>query len=144
MTHGVDAATSERLAVAKMDPEHVMSGGAIKNLQLPASTVYDDAEFEKVVILVETYFREGGIHLQLNHVSRETLIDAQKHPEKYPNLRVRVSGFSGYFVRMKKPIQDEIIARTVARPCVKSRQQSFSTSSISRRRRAPASGRLCS
>ena len=116
MNHGVDAATSELLAVAKMDPEHVMCGGAIKNLQLPASTVYDDAEFEKVVILVETYFREGGIHLQLNHVSRETLIDAQKHPEKYPNLRVRVSGFSGYFVRMKKSIQDEIIARAVVRP----------------------------
>jgi len=99
-----------------MDPEHVMCGGAIMNLSLPASTVYDDNEFEKVVILVETYFREGGIHLQLNHVSRETLIDAQKNPEKYPNLRVRVSGYSGYFVRMKKSIQDEIIARTVARP----------------------------
>ena len=116
MNHGNDAATSVLLAAAKMDPGHVMCGGAIMNLQLPASTVYDDNEFEKVVLLVETYFREGGIHLQLNHVSRETLIDAQKHPEKYPNLRVRVSGFSGYFVRMKKSIQDEIIARTVARP----------------------------
>ena len=116
MNHGNDAATSVLLAAARMDPEHVMCGGAIMNLQLPASTVYDDNEFEKVVLLVETYFREGGIHLQLNHVSRETLIDAQKHPEKYPNLRVRVSGFSGYFVRMKKSIQDEIIARTVARP----------------------------
>ena len=91
-----------------------MCGGAIMNLSLPACTVEDDNEFEKVVILVETYFREGGIHLQLNHVSRETLIDAQKHPEKYPTLRVRVSGFSGYFVRFKKTIQDEIIARTVA------------------------------
>ena len=116
MNHGNDAATSVLLSAAKMDPEHVMCGGAIMNLQLPASTVSDDAEFEKVVVLVETYFREGGMHLQLNHVSRETLIDAQKHPEKYPNLRVRVSGFSGYFVRMKKSIQDEIIARTVARP----------------------------
>ena len=116
MNHGTDAATSVLLAAAKMDPEHVMCGGAILNLQLPASTVSDDKEFEKVVVLIETYFREGGIHLQLNHVSRETLIDAQKHPEKYPNLRVRVSGFSGYFVRMKKSIQDEIIARTVARP----------------------------
>ena len=115
MNHGNDAATSVLLAAAKMDPDHVMCGGAIMNLQLPASTVYDDNEFEKVVILVETYFREGGIHLQLNHVSRETLIDAQKHPEKYPNLRVRVSGFSGYFVRMSKSIQDEIIARTVVR-----------------------------
>lgn len=114
--HGTDAATSVLLAAAKMDPEHVMCGGAIMNLSLPASTVSDDREFEKVVALVETYFREGGIHLQLNHVSRETLIDAQRHPERYPHLRVRVSGFSGYFVRMKKSIQDEVIARTVVRP----------------------------
>ena len=86
------------------------------NLSMPASTVSDDNEFEKVVLLVETYFSEGGMHLQLNHVSRETLIDAQQHPEKYPTLRVRVSGFSGYFVRMKKTTQDEIIARMVVRP----------------------------
>ena len=116
MNHGTDAATSALLSVAKADPEHMLVGGGIMNLSLPASTVSDDDEFEKVVILVETYFREGGIHLQLNHVSRETLIDAQKHPEKYPDLRVRVSGFSGYFVRLRKPIQDEIIARTVSRP----------------------------
>ena len=114
MNHGPDAATSALLAVARMDPEHMLCGGGIMNLSLPSSTVTDDAEFEKTVILIETYFREGGLHLQLNHVSRETLIDAQKHPEKYPNLRVRVSGYSGYFVRMKKTIQDEIIARTVA------------------------------
>lgn len=114
MNHGTDEATSTLLAVAKMDPEHMLVGGCIMNLSLPASTVSDDGEFEKVVILVETYFREGGIHLQLNHVSRETLIDAQNHPERYPTLRVRVSGFSGYFVRFRKTIQDEIIARTVA------------------------------
>ena len=116
MHHGTDAATSALLSVAKMDPERLLAGGGIMNLSLPASTACDDGEFEKVVMLVETYFREGGLHLQLNHVSRETLIDAQKHPEKYPNLRVRVSGFSGYFVRFKKTIQDEIIARTVVRP----------------------------
>ena len=116
MNHGTDAATSQLLAAAKMDPEHVMCGGAIMNLSLPASTVYDENEFEKVVLLVETYFREGGIHLQLNHVSRETLIDAQKHPERYQNLRVRVSGFSGCFVKLSKQMQDEIIARTVVRP----------------------------
>jgi len=116
MNHGTDAATSALLAVAKMDPAHLLVGGGIMNLSLPASTVYDDNEFEKVVLLIETYFREGGVHLQLNHVSRETLIDAQKHPEKYPNLRVRVSGFSGYFVRMRKTTQDEIIARMVVRP----------------------------
>ena len=90
-----------------------MCGTSILNLSVPPSVVTDDGDFEKLVVMVETYFRMGGLHLQLNHVSRETLIDAQKHPEKYPNLRVRVSGFSGYFVRFKKTIQDEIIARTV-------------------------------
>ena len=115
MNHGNDAATSTLLAIARMDPEHILCGGGITNLSLPASSVDNDADFEKTVVLVETYFREGGMHLQLNHVSRETLIDAQKHPEKYPNLRVRVSGFSGYFVRMRKTTQDEIIARTVVR-----------------------------
>ena len=113
MNHGTDAATSQLLAAAKMDPEHVMCGGAIMNLTVSPTVVTNDTDFEKFVVLVETYFREGGIHLQLNHISRETLIDAQNHPEKYPDLRVRVSGFSGYFVRMSKAIQDEIIARTV-------------------------------
>ena len=96
-----------------MDPTGLMCGSPILNLSVPPSVVTDDGDFEKLVILVETYFREGGMHLQLNHISRETLIDAQKHPEKYANLRVRVSGFSGYFVKMRKEIQDEIIARTV-------------------------------
>ena len=111
--HGPDAATSVLLAAAQMDPEGAMCGTSILNLSVPPSVVTDDGDFEKLVVMVETYFRMGGLHLQLNHVSRETLIDAQKHPEKYPNLRVRVSGFSGYFVRFKKTIQDEIIARTV-------------------------------
>jgi formate C-acetyltransferase len=111
--HGPDAATSVLLAAAQMDPMGVMCGTSILNLSLPEGAVTDSGDFEKLVILVETYFRKGGLHLQLNHVSRETLIDAQKHPEKYPDLRVRVSGFSGYFVRFKKSIQDEIISRTV-------------------------------
>ena len=113
MNRGADAATSQLLAAAKMDPEHVMCGGAIMNLTVSPTVLTNDTDFEMLVVLVETYFREGGIHLQLNHVSRETLVDAQKHPEKYPHLRVRVSGFSGYFVQMRKAIQDEIIARTV-------------------------------
>jgi formate C-acetyltransferase len=111
--HGPDTSTSVLLAAAQMDPEGAMCGTSILNISVPPSVVTDDGDFEKLVVMVETYFRMGGLHLQLNHVSRETLIDAQKHPEKYPNLRVRVSGFSGYFVRFKKTIQDEIIARTV-------------------------------
>ena len=114
--HAPDGATSVLLAAAKMDPTGVMCGTSILNLSLPEASVTDDRVFEKVVALVETYFREGGLHLQMNHTARETLLDAQKHPENYPNLRVRVSGFSGYFVRFPKTIQDEIIARTVTTP----------------------------
>ena len=107
-------ATSVLGAVAQMDPEGAMCCSPILNLALPGTYLTDEGDFEKAVALVETYFRLGGIHLQLNCVSRETLIDAQKHPEKYPDLRVRVSGFSGYFVRLPKSIQDEVISRTVA------------------------------
>jgi formate C-acetyltransferase len=62
--------------------------------------------------LLDTYFGQGGMELQFNVVSRETLIAARKDPEKYRNLIVRVSGFSAYFVSLYKPLQDEIIART--------------------------------
>lgn len=111
---GSGAATSILLSIAQMDPTGLMCGSPVTNLSVTPTVVTDDGDFEKLVILVETYFREGGVHLQLNHVSRETLLDAQKNPAKYANLRVRVSGFSGYFVRFKKTIQDEIIARTVS------------------------------
>lgn len=110
---GTETATSILLSAAKMDPTGLMCGSPVLNLTVSPTVLTDETDFEKLVILVETYFREGGQHLQLNHVSRETLVDAQKHPEKYANLRVRVSGFSGYFVKMRKEIQDEIIARTV-------------------------------
>ena len=54
----------------------------------------------------------GGKHIQFNVVDRETLLDAQKHPEKYRDLIVRVAGYSAYFVQLTKPIQDEIINRS--------------------------------
>jgi len=62
--------------------------------------------------LVKTYFHLGGMHLQFNVVSRETLEDAQKHPQDHRDLVVRVSGYSAFFTDLGKPIQDDIIART--------------------------------
>ena len=62
----------------------------------------------------EAYFREGGLHLQLNRVSREELLDAKAHPERrHGSLRVRVSGFSAFFTTLSGTIQDDVIARTV-------------------------------
>ena len=109
---GPDAATSVLLAAAKMDPDGAMCGTSILNLTVPETVVRDDADFEKLVALVETYFREGGLHLQLNHVSRETLLDAKANPDAHRSLRVRISGFSAYFTRLRPTMQDEVIART--------------------------------
>ena len=58
------------------------------------------------------YFDQKGMHVQYNVVSRETLIDAQKHPEKYKNLVVRVAGYSALFTTLSRSLQDDIIART--------------------------------
>ena len=62
--------------------------------------------------LIKTYFDLGGGHIQFNCVSSETLCDAQEHPQNYKNLVVRVAGFSSYFTRLYKGVQDEIIKRT--------------------------------
>ena len=63
--------------------------------------------------MMETYFKNGGLHFQLNYVSKEDLKKAKVTPEEYKNLRVRVSGFADYFVNLPDPIQDDIIERTV-------------------------------
>jgi formate C-acetyltransferase len=61
---------------------------------------------------MEVYLRKGGLQAQMNVVGRAELIEAQKHPEKYKNLCVRVVGYAAYFVQMGKKAQDELIQRT--------------------------------
>lgn len=109
-----DGITSHLLSVAHMDPTGVMCGNTIMNLSVDENTVRNEESFQKLVLLIETYFREGGLHLQLNHVSAEDLKAAQKDPDKYKSLRVRVSGFSATFVDLKESLQNNVIARTVA------------------------------
>lgn len=79
---------------------------------LDEQMVRDDKQFCKLVFMLETYFKKGGIHYQLSYVSRDELIAAQKDPANYQSLRVRVSGFSDFFVRLNSDLQDEIITRT--------------------------------
>ena len=67
---------------------------------------------QKLADLVQTYFKMGGHHIQFNVIKAETLRDAQKHPENYLNLIVRVAGYSDYFVNIGKDLQNEILART--------------------------------
>ena len=108
-----DGMTSHLLAVAHMDPTGIMCGDSIMNLSVDEETVRNEESFEKLVSLIEIYFREGGLHIQLNHVSAEDLIAAKKDPDKYKSLRVRVSGFSAPFVNLADSIQDNVIERTV-------------------------------
>ena len=109
-----DGVTSLLLSVAHADPTGVMCGNSILNLSVDENTVQNDESFEKLVLLIEIYFQEGGLHLQLNHVSAEELIAAKKEPDKYKSIRVRVSGFSATFVKLEDAIQDNVIARTVS------------------------------
>ncbi len=99
-------------SVAKCDPKAVLTGPSVTNVLLEEKLIKDDDSFEKIVDLFETYFKNGGTHFQLTYVSKEDLINAQKSPESYKSLRVRVSGFSDYFTNLNHALQDEIITRT--------------------------------
>lgn len=100
-------------SIAKIDPYGIGCGSTVTNIMIDEQLLKNDDNFEKTVDLLETYFKNGGVHFQLTYVSKEDLINAKETPEDYKNLRVRVSGFSDYFVKLKEAIQDDIIERTV-------------------------------
>lgn len=100
-------------SVAKLD--HAKTGGTLLNQKFMPELLADDAGLDKLAHLVRTYFKLDGHHIQFNVVSKETLLEAQKHPEKYRDLIVRVAGYSDYFCDIGKELQDEIITRTEQR-----------------------------
>jgi pyruvate formate-lyase/glycerol dehydratase family glycyl radical enzyme len=97
-------------SVAKMD--HVRTGGTLLNQKFTPQLIEDDDGLEKLAHLVRTYFKLDGHHVQFNVVDAATLRAAQKNPEQYRDLIVRVAGYSDYFCDLGKALQDEIIART--------------------------------
>ena len=100
-------------SIAKVDPNAIGCGSTVTNITIDEQLVKNDDNFEKTVDMLETYFQNGGVHFQLTYVSKEDLINAKATPDDYKNLRVRVSGFSDYFVKLNVAIQDDIIKRTM-------------------------------
>ena len=99
-------------SIAQLDQNAISCGSTVTNISLDKSLVENDEYFKKIVDLFEEYFNQGGVHFQLTYVSKDDLINAKKNPDNYKNLRVRVTGFSDYFIKLKPSIQDDIIKRT--------------------------------
>ncbi|MGM0216596.1 glycyl radical protein [Enterococcus sp. AZ109] len=103
--------TAAMNSVAKLD-HHIASNGTLLNQKFHPSALQGEEGLNNLSALVRGYFEQKGMHVQFNVISREKLMDAQKNPDKYKNLVVRVAGYSAHFVSLDKSIQEDIIART--------------------------------
>ena len=103
--------TATANSVSKLD-HYIASNGTLFNQKFHPSALAGREGLEKFVALIRTYFDQKGSHMQFNVVSRETLLDAQKHPENYKHLVVRVAGYSALFTTLSRSLQDDIINRT--------------------------------
>lgn len=102
--------TAVMKSVAKID--HVRTGGTLLNQKFTPQLLANEIGLNKLAQLIRSFFKLDGHHIQFNVVSSDMLRDAQKHPERYRNLIVRVAGFSDYFVDLSVDLQNEIIKRT--------------------------------
>lgn len=107
-TQGPTAAAN---SVAKLDHLNA-SNGTLFNQKFHPSALEGEEGIRKFITLVRVFFEKKGSHVQFNVVSRETLLDAQKHPEQYADLVVRVAGYSALFTTLSRALQDDIIQRT--------------------------------
>ncbi len=106
--HGPTAAAN---SVAHLDHANA-SNGTLYNQKFHPSALSGMEGLMKFTSYIRAYFDQKGMHMQFNVVSRETLLDAQKHPENYKNLVVRVAGYSALFTTLSRSLQDDIINRT--------------------------------
>ena len=111
-TQGSDSCgpTAVIRSAAKMD--HLMTGGTLLNQKFTPSVVKGEAGLDHMADLIRAYFDLDGHHIQFNVIDRETLLAAQRNPDDYKDLIVRVAGYSDHFRNLSRALQDEIIART--------------------------------
>lgn len=107
-THGPTAIIK---SASKID--QTLYEATLMNMKFHPSALKSNEDLRKLSFLIRTYFSLGGKHMQFNVVTKEALLEAQKHPEHHRDLVVRMAGYSAYFVQLGKTVQDEIIARTV-------------------------------
>ncbi len=111
--HGTDKSgpTAVMKTVSKID--HSKTSGTILNMKFTPTVLNNERDEGKLADLIKSYLVDlGASHVQFNVISESTLRDAQKYPEKYRDLIVRVTGYSAYFVELSKEVQDDIIGRT--------------------------------
>lgn len=107
----VNGPTAAANSVARLD-HYIASNGTLFNQKFHPSALSGTQGLENFTGLIRAYFDQKGSHMQFNVVSRETLLDAQKHPEQYKHLVVRVAGYSALFTTLSRSLQDDIIRRT--------------------------------
>ncbi|MGX8700716.1 glycyl radical protein [Caproiciproducens sp.] len=108
--HDFKGPTAMAKSVAKIN-QYRATNGALLNVRFSPGCVSGATGRDNFVHYIDAYFARHGMHCQFNIVNRETLRDAQRHPENYPGLLVRVAGYSAYFVRLSKELQDDLIGR---------------------------------
>ena len=107
----VNGPTAAANSVARLD-HFIVSNGTLFNQKFHPSSLAGREGLEKFTALISSYFDQKGMHMQFNVVDRDTLLDAQKNPEKYKHLVVRVAGYSALFTTLSRSLQDDIIRRT--------------------------------
>lgn len=110
-SHDVSGPTALINSVGKMDHSHAMNG-TLLNARFPEEAVSGQEGRDNLLSFIDEYLERGGMHIQFNIMSADKMRDAQKHPENYKDMLVRVAGYSAYFVELGEPLQNDLIDRT--------------------------------
>jgi pyruvate formate-lyase/glycerol dehydratase family glycyl radical enzyme len=111
-SHDVSGPTAICRSVTKLDHARA-TNGTLLNWKFSPSSLTGTTGRDSFIALIDEYIQRKGMHSQFSVVNQETLIEAQKHPDEYRDLLIRVAGYSAYFVELSKELQDDIIGRTV-------------------------------